>query len=92
MVNNNWGEPEQASHENGPMRGIMVCIYVAIIYPAFVAPWFLRSVYALKCSIHSGILMWPTCAKRKHRLAGVLIVCCDEEGRQGQVVNAQTHG
>ena len=43
-----------------PMRGIMVSIYVSIslsiyvcvIYPAFVAPWSPRSVYALKCSGH----------------------------------------
>ena len=29
---------------------------VCIIYPMFVAPWLLRSVYALKCSMYSGIL------------------------------------
>ena len=51
-------------HDNVPrMRnnGMYLCIYLSIylciIYPAFVAPWFLRSVYALKCSMYSGILM-----------------------------------
>ena len=29
-----------------------VSIYLCIIYPAFVAPWFLRSVYTLKCSVY----------------------------------------
>ena len=40
-------------HDNSPAHGIMVSlnvsIHVCIIYPTFVAPWFLRSMYALKC-------------------------------------------
>ena len=42
-----------------PACGIVVCIYVpmyvhiCIIYPAFVASWFLRLVYALKYSVYS---------------------------------------
>ena len=42
-------------HDNGPCtrnNGIYLCI----LYPAFVAPWFLRSVYALKCSMYSSII------------------------------------
>ena len=35
-----------------PMRGIMVCIYLCIIYSAFVAPWF----PTLKCFMFSNIL------------------------------------
>ena len=41
--------------DNGPCarkNGIYLSIYVCIIYPAFVAPWFPRSVYALKCSVY----------------------------------------
>ena len=50
-----------------PTRGTMVSMYlsiylsiysyVCIIYSAFVTPWFPRSVYVLKCSVYSGILM-----------------------------------
>ena len=40
------------NHDNGPPHGIMVCQYLCINYPAFVAAWFLRSVYALKCSVY----------------------------------------
>ena len=36
-------------------------IYVCIIYPAFVAPWFPRSVYALKCSVYSQYIDVLTC-------------------------------
>lgn len=28
---------------------------ILLSYPVFVAPWFLRSVYALKYSVYSGI-------------------------------------
>ena len=64
----NWGEPERAPHwlsqawvsptlimTTAPTCGIMVCQYVCISYPAFVAPWFPRSVYALKYSMYSGV-------------------------------------
>ena len=48
-----------------PARGIMV----SIIYPAFVAPWFPRSVYALKYSVYSSRLAcsraWFTTALSK---------------------------
>ena len=48
-------------HDNGPRarnNGIYVSIYmyvsiyVCIIYPAFVVPWFPNSVYALKCFLY----------------------------------------
>ena len=42
-------------HDNGP-RAQNNGIYLSIIYPMFVAPGFPRSVYALKCSMYSGIL------------------------------------
>ena len=37
--------------------GMYLSIYPRIIYPAFVASWFPRSVYVLKCFVYSGILM-----------------------------------
>ena len=36
---------------------MLVCIYVYIIYPTFVAPWFPRDVHALKCFMH---FIWVT--------------------------------
>ena len=56
-----WGKPEWAPHWSWqrPVRN-MLSIYVCIIYPAFAAPWFPRSVYALKCSVYFGIL---TCSR-----------------------------
>ena len=48
-----------------PVQEIMVCIYVSIyvsvINPTFVALWFLRYVYGLKCPKYSGILIRFTC-------------------------------
>ena len=41
-------------------NGIYVSIYLCIIYHTFVAPLFLRSIYALKGSVYSGIL---TCSR-----------------------------
>ena len=46
-------------HDNGP-HARNNAIYLCIIYPAFVAPWFPRSVYVLKCSVYSSIL---TCSR-----------------------------
>ena len=47
----NLDKPEQAiDHDNG-LHAWNNGIYVCIIYPAFVTPWFPRSVYALKCFI-----------------------------------------
>ena len=43
-----------------PAHGIMVSIYLSNIYTAFVACWFLRSMYALKYSVYFGIL---TCSR-----------------------------
>ena len=55
-----WASPTLIM-TTAPVRGIMVCqIYVCIIYPAFVAPWFPRSVYALKYSVYFSIL---TCSR-----------------------------
>ena len=45
-------------HDNGPrVRNIgmylfYVSIYLCIIYPTFVAPWFPRSVYTMKFSVY----------------------------------------
>ena len=39
-----------------PACGIMVSMSACITCLAFVAPWFLRSMYAQKCSVYSGIL------------------------------------
>ena len=33
--------------DNVPVHGMIVCQYLCIIYPVFVAPWFLRTVYTL---------------------------------------------
>ena len=46
-------------HDNSP-RTWNNGMYLCIIYPAFVAPWFPRSVYGLKFSVYSGIL---TCSR-----------------------------
>ena len=57
-----WASPTLIM-TTAPACGIMLSIYVSIyvsFYPAFVAPWFLRSVYALKCSMYSSIL---TCSR-----------------------------
>ena len=46
-------------HDNGPCarnNGMYLSIYLCIIYPTFVTPWFPRSMYALKCSVYSGVL------------------------------------
>ena len=55
-----------------PAHGIMVCTYVSmsvcIIYPAFVAPWFLRSVYSLKCSMYSVYWLAHMCDLQLHAL------------------------
>ena len=90
------------------MRGIMVsiylCIYVSIslsiylfciIYPAFVAPWSPRSVYALKCSSHvfryNDVLMCVI-YNCMHWMTGATHVCC-KDYRQRQVGEfTQTHG
>ena len=40
------------ARKNGMSLSIYLCTYVCIIYPAFVAPWFPRSMYALKCSVY----------------------------------------
>ena len=49
----NWGEPERAhiDHDNGPRARNNTM-------SAFVAPWFPRSVYALKYSAYSSSLYW----------------------------------
>ena len=67
-------------------------MYVCIIYPAFVALWSPRSVYALKCSVYSSIL---TCSHAwftncMHWTTGATRVC-QEDYRQRQV-GVQTHG
>ena len=52
-------------HDNGPRarnNATYLCIYLCIIYPAFVVPWFLRSVYALKCSVLTCSRAWFTTA------------------------------
>ena len=35
-----------------------LCMYVSNIYTCICCTWFPRSVYILKCSMHSGTLMW----------------------------------
>ena len=44
-------------HDKGPVHVITKSEYLCISYPTVVACWFLRSVYALKCSAYSSILM-----------------------------------
>ena len=66
------GEPEWAPHWlwQWPMCEENLFVSAVCVYnyysPAFVAHWFLRSVYALKCSMYSGILtcshVWFTTA------------------------------
>ena len=83
-----WGEPKWAhiDRENSPACRIMVCQYLCIIYPVFVAPQFPRSVYALKCSMHSGILM---CSRAR-------FTTCKEDWslpwKLSMKTNAHTHG
>ena len=62
LIGANLSEPH-IDHDNSPCarnNGIYVCsylsIYVCIIYPVFVAPWFPRSVYTLKYSMYFSIL------------------------------------
>ena len=43
-----------------PTCDIYLSVYLCIIYPTFVTPWFPSSVYALKWSVYSGIL---TCSR-----------------------------
>ena len=51
----NWGKPERAPQWLW-QQPAYVCMYLTFS-PAFVTPWFLRSVFALKCSVYSIILM-----------------------------------
>ena len=53
---------------------LYLSIYACIIYPAFVAPWFPRSVYALKFSMYFGIIYMLTC---------VIYHCTDSTEQQG---------
>ena len=54
------GEPhidhDNSSRTQNNMVSMSVSIYLSIIYPVFVTPWFPRSMYTLKCSMYSGIL------------------------------------
>ena len=64
----------------------------------FVAPWFPRPAYALKCSVYSGILMcscaWFTteCRTATERQDDWSYSCLSGEHYQPRQVNAQTHG
>ena len=58
-------------------------MYLCIIYPTFVTPWFSRSMYTLKYSVYSGILMcshaWFTTALNwAARTTGATRVCCED--------------
>ena len=73
-------------HDNGlHMWNNGICL--SIIYPAFVAPCFPRSGYALKCSVYSGIL---TCSRVWFKTAldwtvmttGATRVCCEDYRRR----------
>ena len=96
-------------HDNIPRtqnNGMYLCIYlsiyvhVCIIYPAFVAPWFPRSMYALKYSMYSGISTcshaWFTIALDwTARTTGATRVCHQRRQlsmKTGQVNARQTHG
>ena len=73
-------------HDNGPHvqnNGISVCI----IYPAFVTPWFLRSMYALKCSTYSGTL---TCSRAWFTTPSTALNC--KNYKRFRQVNAQIDG
>ena len=64
VIEANLSEPH-IDHDNGPQARnnciwVSTCVYLCIIYPAFVAPWFLRSMYTLKCFVYSGTL---TCSR-----------------------------
>ena len=73
---------------------IYLSIYVCIIYPTFVAPWFLRSVYALKCSMYDMLTcviyncMHSTEQQRRLELLVSAVKIIDED----RLVNAQAHG
>ena len=62
-----------------PTRKIIVSEYLYIIYPAFVAPWFPRSVYVLKCSVYFGILTWSRAwFTTNSRTTGATRCCCED--------------
>ena len=72
-------------HDNGhhtQNNDIYLSVYVCIIYLVFVAPWFLRSVYVVKCSVYFGILTCPhawfitACTQLNSRTTGSTHVCC----------------
>ena len=64
-------------------------MYLCIIYPAFVASWFPRSVYTLKYSIYFSILTcshaWFTTALDGTARTLDLLIACREDYRQRQV-------
>ena len=64
-----------------PARRIMVCQYLCIIYPVFVAPWFPRSVYALNAFRYIDVL---TCAiyNLQRRLEPAVKIINEDRGRQ----------
>ena len=70
-------------------NAIYLSIYLCIMYPAFVAPRFTRSVYAQKCSVYSGILTcsraWFTTALDRTRLELLVSRLCREDYRRRQV-------
>ena len=74
-----------------------VCMYVYVMYhwPAFVAPWFSRSVYTLKCSIYwrapcTDVLMCVVynCIplvglnSKEEWSLDLLVVCCEDYWRR----------
>ena len=71
-------------HDNGP------CAWnngIRIIYPVFVAPWFLRSVYALKCSVYSGTYIdMLTCVI--YNCMHLTAVLTDQQGRLELLMSA----
>ena len=87
-IYNCWGKPEWAPHwscmpaEN--MRGKIM--WISIIHPRL-SRWFPRSVYAMKCSVNSGILTWSSAWFTTEQQ---LIGCCKNYGWRHNV-NAQTH-
>ena len=77
-----------------PACGIMVCQYLCIIYPAFVAPWFPRSVYALKCSVYwcAHMRYLQLHSNEQQRWLELLVSAMKIIDKEDRYVNMQRHG
>ena len=70
---------------------IYLSMYLCIIYTAFTAPWFLRFVYIIKCSVYSNIIIDMLTCVITHRLNSKdnwsleLVVVCHKDYQWRQV-------